>query len=107
MGSLTNSNGNKASGPGSGSAELSHLDLPGKEQRCALLGRDKERLLETGSDSHRWFSKVTVVSGGTFFEQDLSCLIQRLEQEVEHIDVLVHAAGAIVLGDMNSSDDGR
>ena len=36
-------------------------------------------------------------------EQDLACLIHRLEQELEHVDVLVHAAGDIVLGDMNSS----
>lgn len=35
-------------------------------------------------------------------EQDFSCLMRQLEQELEYVDVLVHAAGDIVLGDMKS-----
>ena len=102
MGSLTNQMA-IVSGASSGIGRAIALRLAREGTALCLLGRDKERLLETARTATDGSPKVTVYQVDLSSEQDLSCLIQRLEQEVEHIDVLVHAAGSIVLGDMNSS----
>jgi NADP-dependent 3-hydroxy acid dehydrogenase YdfG len=91
------------SGAGSGIGRAIALGLAREGTSLCLLGRDKERLLETARLATSSSPKVTVYQVDLSSDQDLSCLIQRLEQEVQHIDVLVHAAGDIVLGDMNSS----
>jgi len=91
------------SGASSGIGRAIALGLAREGTSLCLLGRDKERLLGTARIATNSSPKVTLYQVDLSSEQDLSCLIQRLEQEVEYVDVLVHAAGDIVLGDMNSS----
>ena len=91
------------SGASSGIGRAIALGLAREGTTLCLLGRDKERLLGTAKTARNSSPKVTVYQVDLSSEQDLSCLILRLEQELEHVDVLVHAAGDIVLGDMNSS----
>jgi len=91
------------SGASSGIGRAIALGLAREGSSLCLLGRDKERLLGTARTVTSSSPKVTVYQVDLSSEQDLFCLIQRLEQEVEYVDVLVHAAGDIVLGDMNSS----
>jgi len=91
------------SGASSGIGRAIALGLAKEGTSLCLLGRDKERLLGTARTATNSSPKVTLYQVDLSSEQDLSCLIQRLEQEVEYVDVLVHAAGDIVLGDMNSS----
>ncbi len=102
MGSLANQMA-IVSGASSGIGRAIALGLAREGTSLCLLGRDKERLMGTARTVTNSSPKVTVYQVDLSSEQDLSCVIQRLEQEVEHIDVLVHAAGDIVLGDMNSS----
>ena len=102
MGSLANQMA-IVSGASSGIGRAIALGLAREETSLCLLGRDKQRLLETARTVTNSSPKVTVYQVDLSSEQDLSCLIQRLEQELEYVDVLVHAAGDIVLGDMNSS----
>jgi len=91
------------SGASSGIGRAIALGLAREGSSLCLLGRDKERLLVTARTATSSSPKVAVYQVDLSSEQDISCLIQRLEQEVGHVDVLVHAAGDIVLGDMNSS----
>jgi NADP-dependent 3-hydroxy acid dehydrogenase YdfG len=102
VGSLTNQMA-IVSGASSGIGRAIALGLAREGTSLCLLGRDKERLLGTARTATNSSPKVTVYQVDLSSEQDLSRLIQRLEQEVEHIDVVVHAAGDIVLGDMTSS----
>lgn len=102
MGSLANQTA-IVSGAGSGIGRAIALGLAREGTSLCLLGRDKERLLGTARTATNSSPKVTVYQVDLSFEQDLACLIQRLEQEVEHIDVLVHAAGDIIIGEMKSS----
>jgi len=91
------------SGASSGIGRAIALGLASEGMSLCLLGRDKERLLRTARTATKSSPKVTVYQVDLSSEPDLSCMIQRLEQELEYVDVLVHAAGDIVLGDMNSS----
>ena len=91
------------SGASSGIGRAIAVGLAREGTSLCLLGRDKERLLGTARTATNSSPKVTVYQVDLASEQDLACLIHRLEQELEHVDVLVHAAGDIVLGDMNSS----
>jgi len=91
------------SGASSGIGRAIALGLAKEGTSLCLLGRDKERLLGTARTATNSSPKVILYPVDLSSEPDLSCLIQRLEQEVEYVDVLVHAAGDIVLGDMNSS----
>jgi NADP-dependent 3-hydroxy acid dehydrogenase YdfG len=91
------------SGASSGIGRAIAVGLAKEGTSLCLLGRDKERLLGTARTATNSSPKVIVYQVDLASEQDLACLIQRLEQELEHVDVLVHAAGDIVLGDMNSS----
>lgn len=102
MGSLANQTA-IVSGASSGIGRAIALGLAREGTSLCLLGRDKERLLGTARTATGSSPKVTVYQVDFSVEQDLSCLIQRLEQEVEHIDVLVHAAGDIIIGEMKSS----
>lgn len=102
MGSLANQMA-IVSGASSGIGRAIALGLARERTSLCLLGRDKERLLGTARTATNSSPKVTVYQVDLSSEEDLSCLIQRLEQELEYVDVLVHAAGDIVLGDMNSS----
>ena len=102
MGSLANQMA-IVTGASSGIGRAIALGLAREGISLCLLGRDKERLLGTARTATNSSPKVTLYQVDLSSEQDLSCLIQRLEQEVEYVDVLVHAAGDIVLGDMNSS----
>ena len=102
MGSLENQMA-IVSGASSGIGRAIALGLAKEGISLCLLGRDKERLLGTARTATNSSPKVTVYQVDLSSEPDLSCLIQRLEQELEYVDVLVHAAGDIVLGDMNSS----
>jgi NADP-dependent 3-hydroxy acid dehydrogenase YdfG len=91
------------SGASSGIGRAIAVGLAREGTSLCLLGRDKERLLGTARTATNSSPKVTVYQVDLASEQDLACLIHRFEQELEHVDVLVHAAGDIVLGDMNSS----
>ena len=91
------------SGASSGIGRAIALGLAREGMSLCLLGRNKEQLLVTARTATSSSPKVAVYQVDLSSEQDISCLIQRLEQEVGHVDVLVHAAGDIVLGDMNSS----
>ena len=102
MGSLTNQMA-IVSGASSGIGRAIALGFAREGISLCLLGRNKEQLLCTARAATNSSPKVNVYQVDLSSEQDVSCLIQRLEQEVEDIDVLVHAAGDIVLGDMNSS----
>jgi NADP-dependent 3-hydroxy acid dehydrogenase YdfG len=102
VGSLTNQMA-IVSGASSGIGRAIALGLAREGTSLCLLGRDKERLLGTARTATNSSPKVTLYQVDLSSEQDLSCLIQRLEQELDYVDVVVHAAGDIVLGDMNSS----
>lgn len=102
MGSLANQMA-IVSGASSGIGRAIALGLAREGTSLCLLGRDKERLLGTARTATTSSPKVTLYQVDLSSEQDLSCLMQRLEQEAEYVDVLVHAAGDIVVGDMNSS----
>ena len=91
------------SGASGGIGQAIALGLAREGTSLCLLGRDKERLLGTAQTATNSSPKVTVYQVDLSCEEDLSCLIRRLEQELEYVDVLVHAAGDIVLGYMNSS----
>ena len=67
-----------------------------------LLGRNKERLQATAQTASSSSPKVSIYQADFASEQELSCLTHQLEQELEQVDVLVHAAGDIVYGDMSS-----
>jgi NADP-dependent 3-hydroxy acid dehydrogenase YdfG len=90
-------------GASSGIGRAIALGLSREGTSLCLLGRDKERMLGTARTATNSSPKVTVYEVDLSSEQNLSCLMQRVEQELEYVDVLVHAAGDIVLGDMNSS----
>jgi NADP-dependent 3-hydroxy acid dehydrogenase YdfG len=91
------------SGASGGIGRAIALGLAKQGMSLCLLGRDKEELLVTARIATNGSPKVTVHQVDLSSDEDLYCLIQRLEQELEYVDVLVHAAGDIVLGDMNSS----
>ena len=67
-----------------------------------LLGRNKKRLQETAQTASSSSPKVSMYQVDFASEQELSCLTHQLEQDLEYVDVLVHAAGDIVHGDMSS-----
>lgn len=102
MGSLANQMA-IVSGASSGIGRAIALGLAREGTLLCLLGRDKERLLVTAQTATNSTPKVAVYQVDLSSEQDLCCLIQRLDQELEYVDVLVHTAGDIVLGDMYSS----
>lgn len=77
------------------------LALAKEGASLCLLGRNKERLQSTAQTASSSSPKVTMYQIDFASEQDLSCLTHRLEQELEQVDVLVHAAGDIVHGDMS------
>jgi NADP-dependent 3-hydroxy acid dehydrogenase YdfG len=91
------------SGASSGIGRAIALGLAREGTSLCLLGRNKEQLQATAQTASSSSPKVRLYQVDFSSEQDLSYLIQRLEQELEYVDVLVHAAGDIVLGDMNSS----
>lgn len=102
MGSLANQLA-IVSGASSGIGRAVALGLAREGASLCLLGRDKERLMGTARIATNSSPKVIVYQVDFASEQDLSRLIKRLEEELEYVDVLVHAAGDVVLGDMNFS----
>ena len=101
MGALTNQLA-IVTGASSGIGRAIALALAREGASLCLLGRNKERLQATAQAASGSSPKVSVYQVDFASEQDFSCLTRQLEQELEHIDMLVHAAGDIVLGDINS-----
>jgi NADP-dependent 3-hydroxy acid dehydrogenase YdfG len=91
------------SGASSGIGRAIALGLAREGISLCLLGRDKERLQITARIATNSSPKVTIYQVDLASEQDLSRLIKGLNQELDYVDVLVHAAGDIVLDDMNTS----
>lgn len=63
----------------------------------------KDRLLETARTAEKNSPKVAVYQTDLSCEADLASLVRRLDEEVEYIDVIVNAAGALMLGEMVTS----
>ena len=89
-------------GASSGIGRAIALALAREGASLCLLGRNKERLQRTAQTASSNSPKVSIYQVDFASEQDVLCLTDQLEQELEHVDVLVHAAGDIVLGDINS-----
>ena len=91
------------SGASSGIGRAIAFGLAREGASLCLLGRNKERLEVTAQAAAKDSPKVNVYQGDFASEQDFLSLMDQLEHELEYVDVLVHAAGDIVLGDMKSS----
>ena len=78
------------------------LALAKEGASLCLLGRNKERLQATAQTASSSSPKVSFYQVDFASEQELSWLAHQLAQELEHVDVLVHAAGDIVHGDMSA-----
>lgn len=89
-------------GASSGIGRAIAIGLAGEGALLCLLGRDKERLQATAKIASSCSPKVSICQVDFAFEQDVLCLIHQLEQELERIDVLVHAAGDFAQGNMSS-----
>ena len=90
-------------GASSGIGRAIALGLAREGASLCLLGRNKERLQVTAQTASNSSPKVSIYQIDFASERDFLCLTGQLEQELEYVDVLVHAAGDIVLGDMKSS----
>ena len=90
-------------GASSGIGQAMAIGLAKEGLSLWLLGRNKERLQATAEMAAISSPKVSVYQVDLSSEHDLLCVTARLEQEVDCVDVLVHAAGDIVLGEMKSS----
>lgn len=91
------------SGASSGIGRAIALGLAREGASLCLLGRNKDRLLEAARAAEKNSPKVAVYQADFASESDVAQLIRRLDKELEYVDVLVHAAGAIMLGEMISS----
>lgn len=102
MGSLVNQMA-IVSGASSGIGRAIALGLAQEGASLCLLGRNKDRLLETARTAEKNSPKVAVYQTDLSCEADLASLVRRLDEEVEYIDVIVNAAGALMLGEMVTS----
>jgi NADP-dependent 3-hydroxy acid dehydrogenase YdfG len=91
------------SGASSGIGRAIALGLAQEGASLCLLGRNKDRLLETARTAEKNSPKVAVYQTDLSCEADLASLVRRLDEEVEYIDVIVNAAGALMLGEMVTS----
>lgn len=89
-------------GASSGIGRAIALGLAREGASLCLLGRNKERLQATAQTASSSSHDVIMHQVDFSSEQDLSRLTHQLEEELEHVDVLVHAAGDIARGDMSS-----
>jgi NADP-dependent 3-hydroxy acid dehydrogenase YdfG len=91
------------SGASSGIGRAIALGLAQEGSSLCLLGRNKDRLFETARAVETNSPKVAVYQTDLSSESDLAHLVRRLDEELEYVDVIVHAAGTIMLGEMISS----
>jgi NADP-dependent 3-hydroxy acid dehydrogenase YdfG len=90
-------------GASSGIGRAIAIGLAREGISLCLLGRNKERLQKTAEIVSGHSPSVSVYQADFGSEHELLSLVDVLKQRLEGVDILVHAAGDIVLGEMSAS----
>ncbi|MFE1748806.1 SDR family oxidoreductase [Coleofasciculus sp. H7-2] len=89
-------------GASSGIGKAIALGLAEQGVTLCLVGRNLEAL-ETVAETATTASKVLLYQVDLTLDEDIEQLKTRLEQDVGNVDLLVHSAGVITLGDMKTA----
>jgi NADP-dependent 3-hydroxy acid dehydrogenase YdfG len=90
-------------GAGSGIGKAVALALAARAAALWLVGRDRQKLEAVAETARATASDVRPVQVDLTNDDSISSFAARLEQEVGHIDLLVHCAGEIALGALESA----
>jgi NADP-dependent 3-hydroxy acid dehydrogenase YdfG len=91
-------------GAGSGIGKAVALRLAQDAARLWLVGRTLEKLEVVGNAARQAGSEVRNFSADLTRDEDVFRLVQNVKQDVGFIDILIHSAGEISLGRLDSAD---
>ncbi len=87
-------------GASSGIGRAIALRLAQKGAFLHLVGRDEKRLRETAQAAREAGGEADVHTADFEKEEDIEALAEELEKEVRAVDILVHSAGVVSLGEL-------
>ena len=90
-------------GASSGIGKSVALGLAAKGLKLCLLGRKLETLEAVAEVARKTLSRVDCYQVDLAIDQDIRNLTERLQQDLSYIDLLVHSAGVISLGRLESA----
>jgi len=90
-------------GASSGIGRAIALILARHGVRLCLIGRNLEKLQEVARTIQEDAALVSLYKADLGFDEDISVLIGRLKQDLRHIEILIHSAGAISLGSIEEA----
>src|SRR5262249_7742571 len=77
--------------------------LASPELSLCLAGRDEARLRAAAEEAAAHAARVMVHAADLATDEGLCGLVERVSRELGSLDVLVHAAGALCLGDVEAA----
>jgi len=90
-------------GASSGIGRAVALELAGCGTRLCLVGRDRDRLKEVESQAAARTPRVVAFQKDLTLDSDIDDLSSRLSEEFGRLDILVHSAGEIASGPLESA----
>jgi short-subunit dehydrogenase len=90
-------------GASSGVGRAVALALAERRARLWLVGRDEERLEEAAEEARSRGAEVEAHRADLTVDEDIQGLAQRVEREAGRVDVLVHSAAVIQVGETVSA----
>ncbi len=86
-------------GATSGIGKAIALELLHEECKVVLTGRNQNKIEEPILEQERFSGRVTFIAADLQKDDELEFLVRKVKKTHSHIDILVHSAGIIYLGD--------
>lgn len=90
-------------GASSGIGKAIALGLAAQGAILCLVGRQEKTLKEVAEEAHRATPRVLTYQADLGRDEDMRELITRLQQDCPHLDLLIHSAGVITLGKLDTA----
>lgn len=90
-------------GASSGIGKAIALSLAAQGATVCIVGRRLDALEEAGKIARETSPRVLVHQADLTLDGDIKDLVMRLRDDVEHVDILVHSAGVISLGSVETT----